>query len=389
MKTIFLFFFNLISLLNYTQERIVSVKSLQEFLEIYPSKIKECTHKYEFSYEPFSLRNIYGDHLWHHQGIFQDIFILETENAIAYINSEKKEGDKYHHFFYINNIFIKECTEYNIHPQIMSFHDDAEIQNIKGRVAVAYHFWWPEYGHFMLNVLSSLALLEIYNIEYDYLLIPCEYGYMKEILNLWGIDQSKIISPKDNHPIQADTLIFSTQLGIMINKPYSGFGAYHIDFLIQYIREKLISAVNKLNLSIPYSSKIFLSKKDTVMGGRTIPNEDDVFKEFEKLGYKRYEFAKMSITEKIYRATHASHLISATGSGGLHAIFIQPGGYYFEIQTTYPESTFCYLVQDVGINYRCLDCTTLDDLLYNNWLMPGKDISINFIKDYIKNHPEL
>lgn len=390
MKYILLLLCNIIAVLNYTQEKIASVKNMKDFLEEYPStKVIQCTSSYNFNYEPFPLRKIYSEHLWYNQGVFQDMFILEVENGIAYVNPEQKENNKYHYFLFINDIFIKECAHYYFAPRELSLPNYIEIKEIKGKVAIAHHIWGPEYGHFMLDVLSSLALLEIYNIEYDYLLIPYNCQFMKEVLNLWGIDQSKIIAIENNIPIKADSLIFPTANGIMIDKSPQGFGAYHVDFLVQHIRKKLLAGINKLNLSIPTSPKIFLSKKDTVMGGRNIPNEDEVFALFEPLGYQRYEFSKMSITEKIYRASKATHFISSIGAGCLHAIFMQPKGYYFEIQTTYPESTFCYLAQNVNLKYQCLDCTVYYDLLYNNWLTPGKDLSIYYLQDYIKKHPEL
>ena len=93
----------------------------------------------------------------------------------------------------------------------------------------------------------------------------------------------------------------------------------------------------------------------------------------------------MSMTEKIYRASKATHLISSTGSGCNHALFMQPNGCLFEISSTLPDSVSCYLMQNVNINYQCINCTTLEDL-YNS---TSKNIPIDIIKEYIKIHPEI
>lgn len=372
------------------KKRNVSIKNITNFVKDFPlTQVKQVTSYYKFNYRPFPLRFIYGNRLWFPAGFFRDLFILEVKDGITYINAEEKENNMYSYYLFVNDIFLEECSHYHLKPKQLFFSDLAEVQYIKGRVAIVHDIFYPEYGHFILDLLSNLALLELNNVQYDYLLIPSNYQYMKEVLDLWGIDQSKIIISQNNHPIKADTLIFNTAPGIMVDKGLGGFGLYRIDFLIQYIRQKLLDGVNKLNLSLPYSLKIFLSKKDSVMGGRNIPNEDDVFNEFKKLGYERYEFSKMSMAEKIYRASKATHLVSSVGSGSLHAIFMQPKGCLIEIQTTYPESSFCYLVQNVGIDYKCINCTTFEDLRNNNWLTAGKNISIDIIKNFLNNHSEL
>src|SRR3990167_8392464 len=66
--------------------RIGTIKNIAQFVQMYPStKVVRCTHNYKFNYRPFPLRMIYGYHLWHPSGIFQDISILEVNNGLVYI----------------------------------------------------------------------------------------------------------------------------------------------------------------------------------------------------------------------------------------------------------------------------------------------------------------
>src|SRR3990167_8216755 len=86
--------------------------------------------------------------------------------------------------------------------------DNINFKKISGRVAVLGQLAFFNYYHWINEILTKLALLEIFNIEYDYLYVPTTSKFMIETLKLWGIDEQKIIQPYDeNYAIETDELI--------------------------------------------------------------------------------------------------------------------------------------------------------------------------------------
>ena len=246
----------------------ISSKTIPEFVEFYPeTKVIKCTKNYTFSYSPCPLSYLYTEAQYPHQGVFRDISILEIKNGIGFV----ARVSSYHNipYFFVNNILLKERNVYPLDPMqgqkyIKGF-DLEEVLKVNGRVAVINCIWVENYGHYVIHILSYLALLEIYNVQYDYLWIPYEFDYMKEILEIWGIDSSKIIPIKINQPIEADTLIVPTAIGQhdLTVRPY---GDYIQDFLLLHIRKKLLEGVKKLPASIKdYPKKIFVSRNDSIL----------------------------------------------------------------------------------------------------------------------------
>lgn len=383
-------------LVNPLQAQRIYSKTILEFNELYPeTKWIKCTKNYKFDYKPFPLSYIYP-HIYPLQypvqGMFRDVSILEVKNAVGFLRRRLPTHPNVF-CFYVNNISLKERQVNVLDPlygqDFLDIPDLENIEKINGRVAVVNHVVPYAYGHFLLDVLSHLALLEIYNVDYDYLWIPYESDFIKEILDVWGIDRSKIISAKLDKPIFADILIVPTAVG-QHNLPMGGFGNYYHDFLLRHIRIKLLEAAKRLGImKQDYPKKIFISRSDSILNVRKILNEEEVFSLFEPLGYKKLVLTNLSIIEKILIFNNATHIIGVNGAGATHIIFAEAGTYYFEMQHIMIEPTFCFISQMMGLNYVLLDLSTEDDLINGGPMSHGKMVNLNLVKEFIAQHLEL
>lgn len=358
-------------------------KNIEQFIYQYPAtKVIQCTHNYRFSYPEFPLYQTYKAKRFPNEGMHTDIFILEVPHGLAHIHP--------YGFVFINNIFIKETQLKDLDPfkeyEVIKVPELNNVKNVAGRVLVLNHLYSYNYGLFILDVLSSLALIEMHKVEYDYVWIPYNKEFIKEALDIWGIDSSKIIPLEHGQALQADTIIVPTN--ISQNPEVYSNANYYPDFLLKYVREKMLEGVQKKNIQMDFPEKIFISRKDA-SASRKIPNEDEVFALFEPLGYQRFEFSKFSMAEKIAVTHHAKSIVTFMGSGSTNILFASSDIKFYEIHQNWVEATFYFIAKSLGFHYDCMNDSTYLDLCTGMPWSQGRPLNIQVVKEFIKNHPEL
>ncbi len=225
--------------------------------------------------------------------------------------------------------------------------------DISGRVAVLAQAGWSYYYHWLVEVLGRLALLEMNNVEYDYIYVPYNKKFMKETLFLWGIDGSKIIEASDDFIVQADALIVPS----LIAKTQTEFGVprlthYIPEYILNYVKNKLIQGYKKQKkfFDLKFSKRVFISRKDAAV--RKVLNEQEVFKVFEKYGFQEYVLGEMSIIEQIALFEQAEIIIGSLGSGMTNIIFCNPNVKIFDIFQRRCDCAIYYMSQILGLEYH-------------------------------------
>jgi hypothetical protein len=376
---------NLCAIQSNTQ--LITQVSAIEFAQKNPTaQVLQCTKDYPFNFKPYPLYQEYAHQRFPNQGLFQDIYILSVPNGVAHFCNYPLWGID--GLIFINNHFIKECQIKDISPFYLQKTKTIEVQEcpnnyqIQGSLAICSHIYSTQsYGHFMNDVLGQLALLEIYNIQYDYLCIPHSNKFMLEALDLWGIDKQKIIPLQFNCRITADTIIMPTS--ISQTKKIIPNANYYPDFIIKYIREKLLKNALKQKHQIT-ASKIFISKKD---GKRGVSNEDEIFHIFEKHGFKRYEFSKLSLSEKIHLLHNAQEIASFVGSGATNIIFCKSNTKYIEITQQMIDVTLFFFADIFDLQYCIINGSTISDLLYGHPCKNPDIFPIEIVNDFFKDYP--
>lgn len=355
--------------------------SISEFVAQHPSvHHTACTDKAPFQFSPFPLYQDLAAQYFPSQGQFLPISIVEIPNGKAYLDDSG--------YIFLNDCFIKETEIKGLNffkGQEFDIPNYPTTLRTSQRVAIVSHLYPYCYGHWIFDVLGQLALLEIYNVQYDYLCVPYYTPFMKESLKLWGIDQSKIIPLVPKTCLKAATVIATTSVTQTDELVYGA--NYNVDFILEHVRQKLLSAV-AAQPTDQFHEKVFISRKDAG-GKRAVPNEDEIFALFEPLGFKRYELTKLSLAEQIALFHQAKTIVSFVGSGSANILFCKPGTHYIEIVQSLVDATFFYVADMFDIRYSCIDNSTIQDLQHGGpWARPST-VPLEIVQDFLKDHPNI
>lgn len=338
---------NIYSENNSSQKNILYLVQLENFL-IQNSEVtyQKCFDKKTFSFIPFPLSIGHENHP--NTGYFQETFILKIPHA----QIQSRAG-----FIIYQDQTITEFIWKGVMSNLQMLYKvpDENVISIHGKVAVitqpAYHNYW----HWISEVLCRLALLELQNIEYDFLYVNQDFQFMKETLKLWGIDSSKIISPSnDFFSIEADEVIAPSMVS-NVNFGFVPFSCYAQPHLLRHVQEKLLSAALKHETTLHMSKKIFISRKDSNI--RNITNEDEIFELLKPYGFQRYELAKLSVIDQIHLFHQAEVIVSPQGTGLANSIFCNKNVKIVELFQGLNDATFWYLSQELGFNYQAIKTT--------------------------------
>lgn len=268
------------------------------------------------------------------EGYFDDLFVLSIPQGKVF----SRRG----HVF-IGEKIVEEFVwdqRYDLLQQDLKNKEKCFCRKIQGKVAVISQFGYNNYFHFLNEMLGRLALLEMSNVKYDWLYISDEMPYAPQLLELWGIDSSKIISIKyDTLCIEAEELIVPS----LVSNTTAGHnhaGSFIHPIIMEYVKDKLLQAAFKKNIDTSrFSKKIFISRKDAY-ASRRILNEDEIFEWFKEKDFAQYELSKMSIVEQIMLFAQAEVIVSEQGSGLTNILFCKPGAKIYEIFQAMVDNCF-------------------------------------------------
>ena len=173
---------------------------------------------------------------------------------------------------------------------------------------------------------------------------------MKETLELWGVDSSKIIEAYDGYILQAETLIVPSLVAQVKVEGIPHLAHYIPEYILMYVKNKLLAGYEKQQHNFNFSKKVFISREDATT--RKMLNEQDVFNVFEKYGFKKYVLSQMSIVEQIALFQGADIIIGSLGSGMTNVIFCKPNVKIFDIFQHRCDCTIFYMCQTLGLEYH-------------------------------------
>jgi hypothetical protein len=365
----------------------ISQVSAFEFAKQNPQALViQCTKEHSFHFTPYPLYQEHAAARFPSEGLFKDIYIVSVPNSTAYFHHYNLWG--INGLIFINNYWIEENQIKNISPFCLNNISTIEVPAAKsvyqkqGTVAICSHLYPECYGHFILDVLCQLALLELHAIEYDYLCIPYNQKFMREALELWGVKQEKIIPLQFDQAIMADKIVMPT--AVTQTKNLIPNANYTVDFLIKYVRNKLLQPAREKASGHTFSKKIFISRKDA-NSKRVVPNEDELFQAFKQHGFERYELTKLSLAEQIVLFNNAEEVVSFAGSGAINTIFCNPKTKYIELIQTMVDATFYFLADIFSLDYRSINNSTERDLS-NGPCTTASYFPITLVETFLKEY---
>lgn len=342
-----------------TASQYFQVINVAQLLKKYPKiHYQKCFDAFNFEFEPFPLSINPDGHP--NKGTFLESFILTIPNA----HVQGKYG-----FVTVDNYFIQELMwkQMTNHLRLLHPINPLTVQKISGRVAVIAQLAYFNYWHWLTEVLCRLALLELSNTQYDYLYVATDMPYIKDTLQLWGIAREKIITPTHDHfCIQASQVIVPS-LTSNNNLGFAGaqFACYVQPHLIEYVRNKLLSAALTQQAITPLNDKVFVSRKDS--GIRNIINEDEIFNILQAHGFVRYELSRLSVVDQIQLFHHAQIIVCPQGTGMANSMFCQPTTKVIELFQGLNDCTFWYLSQILPMQYTAVQTTEFIPDWYTAW----------------------
>ena len=267
-------------------------------------------------------------------------------------------------------------------------------KHVKGKVAVLAKRDYFTYAHWLIEGLGRLHMLQKLGIEYDWLYVPINEPYEKEIipfiketLELLGVDSSKILHPdRGNMFIQADELIVPSSvarripaLGEQNFSDWSPLSMYCPQWNLDFLRDLFIPIAEEQVDSSKFAEKIFISRQKA--SKRKMVNEDEIFALFEAKGFKRYCLEDLTFLEQVALFNQATHIVAAHGSALTNILFCKPGTFLMEMFQKRGDSTFYYIGQMLKMNHICIQ--TADKVGRN--IIGDTAVSVELIQSYVDN----
>lgn len=361
----------------------ISTISLYDLLKTNPEiTYVKCHDAQYFNYRPFPL-SIFPEQQ-PHQGLFAETFVTIIPNGQAYSHHGfiQYEGKVIEEFF----SQVGTTNPHKHYAQEEKPQKDPVI--FHGKVAVLTRIFANSYSHWTYDILARLALIDMLNIEYDWLYIPYHQPFMKEMLTAWGIDPQKIIEPyQETSFIQADELIVPSLPYRRVpcdNQPFpenSGLASYFQPWFAEFLKHKYVPLVE--NKTYDFSNKVFISRQHS--GIRKIINEDEIFALFESFGFKRYHLEDLSFLEQVALFHGADVLIAAHGASLNNVVFCNPETVVVEIFQERSDLTYWYLCQKLPIRYFYIPTCKF------RYILGHQDTIVNplIIQNFITTHQDI
>jgi hypothetical protein len=199
---------------------------------------------------------------------------------------------------------------------------------------VAGHYY---YGHWMLDTLPRLALLEKSGIAWDQLVAPQATRFQRDTLKILGIDPARIIAERDLH-IEAARLVVPTLPGLPGNPPR---------WVCDFLRSRFLPAAPP---STRWDRKIYISREKAKT--RHVLNERELLKALEIRGFERVLLEDLPFLEQVRLLNEARVVVSPHSTGLTNLVFCRPGTSVIEIfSPRYVTVCWWSLANQVGLDY--------------------------------------
>jgi capsular polysaccharide biosynthesis protein len=199
---------------------------------------------------------------------------------------------------------------------------------------IAGHYY---YGHWMLDTLPRLALLEKSGIAWDKLVVPQATRFQRETLALLGIDACRLITERDLH-IEAANLVVPTLPGLPGNPP-----GWACDFL----RSRFLPLARS---SARSDRRIYISRAKAKT--RHVVNEAELMHALEQRGFEQVLLEDLPFLEQVRLLNESSFVVSPHSTGLTNLVFCRPGTSVIEIfSPRYVTACWWALANEVGLDY--------------------------------------
>ena len=159
-KTIRLIILCFVSIHASLQAWYFDIVPVKELIQQHPEvEYQQCFNEAPFSFESFS-----PDPSYPNKGTFKECFVLTIPYGIV----QSQYG-----YTLVGKKFIRELIwgdQENILSTVADLGADSAVK-IHGRMAVITQVAYPSYSHWLNEILARLSILEMHNVQYDWLYV--------------------------------------------------------------------------------------------------------------------------------------------------------------------------------------------------------------------------
>ncbi len=189
--------------------------------------------------------------------------------------------------------------------------------HIPGRLGALTARGDGNYYHFLVDVLSRLALLEQAAFEHpDLWYAPTGMRFHRELLDLFDIPGDRIIDADSTPHVCADVLLVADLPSHIENNP---------PWVVAFLRERLLSRVQ-----VRPGPDVFVTRGASTHN-RSIRNEAEVVEALTTRGFVTIDPGMMSVREQIETFAGAHRIVGAHGAALTNLIFASPGATVVEL----------------------------------------------------------
>ncbi len=291
-----------------------------------------------------------------------DVDVLVSSPAIAAKFERSRESDLRVNFFDVSDGFCDAhgCVVSNagalVNPTALrqseflrnykNYSRTRKVQRTHETMLAGVYSFQRGYYHWLLEVLPKILLAQQSRLSIDSVHIDQSLPFQVETVDMLVGGVWQIIPAESNTIVTAPHIYAVEGWDAFARTPAWVCGVLRDAFLDR-------AASNVAN------ERIFVSRQDS--STRVMVNEDELFGELSKHGFRRVQLAKLSVREQANLFAHAEVVVSAHGAGMTNILFCEPETKIFEIAAPrYIFGCFADLARTCGLNYRLLPSVGLD-----------------------------
>lgn len=218
------------------------------------------------------------------------------------------------------------------------------------------------YGHFLLDCLSSLGALDEANLlEGRLLLTPPLNAWQAEAVALYFGEAPHVLRQLDTPIVAVDDLVFASAMDHFLHAP---------NWPLDRVRERMLANIERSQTGM---SRIYLSRRRDMK--RRMINEVELEARLAERGFAIVYPEDMSVAEQIALFRDADVIVAPTGAALANTLFCKPTAKIFEIQPTNYVGIWvrgvCHLVGAIWHGYFAPSPLSESDLEIEGEARPG------------------
>jgi len=206
--------------------------------------------------------------------------------------------------------------------------------------------------------------------EIDYFLVPTyQFQYAKQYLDHLGIHKDKIIEEDDEPHIQADSLVFCSEIRREDHQP-----KWACDFLYTTFKSSFNTTKRE--------KLIYIARGDAARS-RKVVNEPELVALLKTFGFEVHFLSKLSVVDQARLFNSALMIVAVHGGGLSNLVYCEPGTKLLEIYPDkYVRHYFYDLCQKKDLVYDYLLCKSEKPV---TTLQESEEVNLIADLDAIKN----